>query len=526
MGRLLDWIESQGELDNTLVVVLSDHGEGRGAHGEGLHGVLLYDATTRIPLIIQPPGGQSESTVINTPASIVDVMPTVLAAVGEPIPAGLDGIDLLAATERSERVVYLESRYAYHHYGWAPQEALVDPEYKLISSTTPELYSRVDVRERNELSERQPERRAAMQSRLDVLTGDMVPLEGTADKVSLSAERTAQLEALGYLTTEASTESPEDGLPDPVERLPLLGKVESVRLAMKAGDLQGAHAAAEALLAEEPGLNDIRINLATLKAQLGDIQGAEDILVAMIEDQPGSSRPLSVLGSIELRRGNLKRSVQLLEQAIEIDPYISQSWAPYLGALFIQGNFKKLSEQIERARSFLPSSPEVAGMEAMMMAKRGERGAEDALRAALEAQPRQPFVRIGLAQLLREQGEDSEAEGLLLDEIYNRPPAVQARKALVRIYAEQERYAEQIEQLDVIITVQPPSHVDFHSRAQARFNITAYESALEDIDQCQKLAPNYAPCVMLEANALKKTGHDAAAEAAYRRALEMAASQP
>ena len=116
-----------------------------------------------------------------------------------------------------------------------------------------------------------------------------------------------------------------------------------------------------------------------------------------------------------------------------------------------------------------------------------------------------------------------EAEELLLDEIYNNPPSAPARKQLVEVYAEQQRFAEQIEQLNVIISVQPPDHLDFHSRAQAHFNNMAYELAMEDIDRCSKIAPNYAPCVMLEANALKKMGREAEAEAAYLRALELRA---
>ena len=72
------------QLENTWVVVLADHGEALGAHGEATHGVLLYDETIRIPLLIRPPGGLASKRIPH-PTSLVDVMPTLLAAAG---PAG------------------------------------------------------------------------------------------------------------------------------------------------------------------------------------------------------------------------------------------------------------------------------------------------------------------------------------------------------------------------------------------------------------------------------------------------------
>ena len=69
------------------------HGEGMGDHGEGTHGLLLYDATTRIPLIVRGPGVKA-GHLDSSPVSIVDITPTVLAAAGLPVPADLDGRDL------------------------------------------------------------------------------------------------------------------------------------------------------------------------------------------------------------------------------------------------------------------------------------------------------------------------------------------------------------------------------------------------------------------------------------------------
>ncbi|MBN2800087.1 MAG: sulfatase-like hydrolase/transferase [Deltaproteobacteria bacterium] len=87
----LSGLRERGELENTWVFVMADHGEGLGSHGEGLgshgealHGVLLYDATTRVPLIIRPPEGLESARKVDFPVSLVDVLPTVLELAGVP----------------------------------------------------------------------------------------------------------------------------------------------------------------------------------------------------------------------------------------------------------------------------------------------------------------------------------------------------------------------------------------------------------------------------------------------------------
>lgn len=90
LARLLAAIGDDGR---TLVIVTSDHGEEFLEHGGVLHGRTQYQELVRVPLILRgtgiPVGARVERTV-----SLVDVMPTILAAVGEPVPAGLDGSDL------------------------------------------------------------------------------------------------------------------------------------------------------------------------------------------------------------------------------------------------------------------------------------------------------------------------------------------------------------------------------------------------------------------------------------------------
>ena len=83
----------------TLVIVTADHGESLGEHGELTHGIFAYDATLRVPLIVAEvtPGSAASSRgrTIDAPARHVDVVPTILDALGAPPDSAMAGSSLL-----------------------------------------------------------------------------------------------------------------------------------------------------------------------------------------------------------------------------------------------------------------------------------------------------------------------------------------------------------------------------------------------------------------------------------------------
>jgi arylsulfatase A-like enzyme len=92
IGRLLEFVDRSGSMDDTLIVFLSDHGESLGEHGYWGHGRHLYEPTLHIPLSITWSGRLSPRT-IEAPALIIDVAPTVLGLVGGDQPSAFEGFD-------------------------------------------------------------------------------------------------------------------------------------------------------------------------------------------------------------------------------------------------------------------------------------------------------------------------------------------------------------------------------------------------------------------------------------------------
>ena len=94
IGRILEFLEARGELDNTLIVINSDQGLQLGEHG--LYKKRnFYEQTVAVPLIFSWPGQLPEGVVIDDLVELVDFLPTVLDLVGEDVPAGIAGRSLL-----------------------------------------------------------------------------------------------------------------------------------------------------------------------------------------------------------------------------------------------------------------------------------------------------------------------------------------------------------------------------------------------------------------------------------------------
>ncbi len=108
VGRLLETLEASRQLENTLIVFSSDHGELLGDWGM-IGKELMYDPSAKVPLIIRPPGAKHTAGLsCSTAVSLVDIPATILNAAQVDKPEGFDGEDLLAIARQPdpERIVF------------------------------------------------------------------------------------------------------------------------------------------------------------------------------------------------------------------------------------------------------------------------------------------------------------------------------------------------------------------------------------------------------------------------------------
>lgn len=117
LAQLFERLEASGRLDNTLVVVTSDHGEEFFEHGAFAHGASLYQEQLHVPLILHWPGHFEGGAVVPGTVHTIDVAPTLVEAAGLALPAGWEGLPLSAEAPDGDRLLFTPMRVR-----WADEE--------------------------------------------------------------------------------------------------------------------------------------------------------------------------------------------------------------------------------------------------------------------------------------------------------------------------------------------------------------------------------------------------------------------
>lgn len=200
-GRLLDKLDALGELENTVVIFTSDHGEAFGEHGSWTHGLDLYDEVLSVPLVIRLPGAAGAGQRVSTPVQHIDLLPTIMGLCGidpsglMPGAALLDGEGALRVRDDRTIFVYLD------YWGKTGAAALRDG-WKLIQPLSPDFGPRIELyrhdedrAEAHDLADSASVRLGWLLAQLEVASEG----EGISLPTEVDEETRAQLEALGYM---------------------------------------------------------------------------------------------------------------------------------------------------------------------------------------------------------------------------------------------------------------------------------------------------------------------------------------
>ena len=249
LGMFQRYLIDTGWWQRSLVVVLSDHGEGLGEHGEDSHGYFIYRSTVWVPLILHWPEGTGGHPARDArPGGLIDVAPTILDFLHIAPPASFEGQSLPMA---GQHPVYSESVYAHDAFGWAPLRGLRVGAYEYIDAPKPELYNlQQDPQERNNLIRSQAARARSQRAELAKLLAAHAP-KPSAAVPAVSPKTRALLGSLGYLSGGPRTRLGGPGA-DPKDRLPDYRLYESAQTALYNGRLEAAAADLRQLAARDP----------------------------------------------------------------------------------------------------------------------------------------------------------------------------------------------------------------------------------------------------------------------------------
>lgn len=303
VGRLVRYLKAHQLYDRSTVVLLSDHGEGLGDHGEQEHGLFLYDEAIHVPLIVKLPGNEHGGRRVADVVSHVDIVPTILDLVKAPAPDNLRGRSLTPLLDGTgplpEQAVYSEAMYGRYHFGWSELTALTDGRYRYIKAPREELYDLArDPHERHNLAGDRTAARMALRSALDRLTSG-AKIDAPA---AVSAEARERLAALGYVGSGASVPTAPGGeLPDPKDELDVLERYRSAVDLANAHEWPQAIALLQQILKDDPDMSDVWGQLATFAVRAGRFEQAIEAYAHVIELQPAEAHAYLGAASAMLR---------------------------------------------------------------------------------------------------------------------------------------------------------------------------------------------------------------------------------
>ncbi|MDX1998335.1 MAG: sulfatase-like hydrolase/transferase [Thermoanaerobaculia bacterium] len=359
LGRLLAGLAERGELDSTLVIVTADHGESLGEHDEKTHAIFIYDATVHIPLILRAPGLVPPGLRVKTPVHQVDLMPTVLSALGLPGGEKTQGLDLgplLRGGTLPERALYGESLLSEIGFGMAPLYSARADGFKWIRAPRPELYDLTeDPRELRNLAGEERRRSRELDRRLDELLADSAERAIAADQQVMDKETLETLQALGYLAPR-DQRAAVAGM-DPKDGIVFYSGLEEARHAAQRGDWDEAAARCRKILTALPG-NQSALNILGLaELRRGDLAAARDAYYRSLALEPRQSRVFAMLGSIALIEGRLDEADDQYRKALEITPEFVEAMVQRGLIAAVQGDESTALGWYQKAQAADPGFP-------------------------------------------------------------------------------------------------------------------------------------------------------------------------
>ncbi len=421
LGPLLQALETQPR--PTLVIVTADHGESLGEHGEMTHGVFAYEATLRVPLIVAevtPNRKPARGIRVDAPARHVDIVPTILDAVGADAEApsselaGVSLIKTITSGDTSDRPLYFESMMPTLTRGWAPLRGVIVAGEKFIDLPIQELYDlRADAPELQNAAALRADRIAVLQN---LLRGFNVAPPGRPMEEAASARE--RLRALGYTSgSPVPVRDKYTEADDPKRLIDLDRLLHTANERFLEGNVNDAMAICQQVIERRPDMADAYRQLAFLLWHTGRQSAAIGVLSSALA-RGVTQRALQVkLGTYLAEAGAAGKAIALLETLPSDDTEVLNA----LGIAYASSNRRADAERMFRRAMDLDPTNGLAhqNLGTLHLLANDLASAEQTLRAAIAIDPSLAEAHTTL--------------GVVLAQSNRRPEAVDAWKRAIEL---------------------------------------------------------------------------------------------
>jgi choline-sulfatase len=320
--------------------------------------VFLYDSTLRIAFLLSGPGVPSGLRV-KPQARTIDLLPTILELMGDPAPAGIEGVSLtpfFRGKDAATEISYAETLYPKINMGWAELRGIRTNQWKYIRAPKPELYdlSRDPGESRNVIAEHAPEVR-----KLEAQLAAASRTTGS-EKVETTPmdERTlAQLKTLGYTAgfSARSFNLTGQGI-DPKDRVAVLKLMEEAEQPQSGlSDARRIELLRQAVRLD-PANPLLYYSLGARLERSGRYEEAMQLYRTAAEKGLENGRLRSRLGDLLVRSGKKAEAIAEYEKAAQMDPSDVDSQANLATAYLETGRLADAERVYKAIAAIDPSS--------------------------------------------------------------------------------------------------------------------------------------------------------------------------
>jgi arylsulfatase A-like enzyme/Flp pilus assembly protein TadD len=320
LGKLFTYLRQRGLYEHTIIVMMSDHGESLGAHGESMHGIFLYDETIHVPLMMKLPGELLARRRVNTRVRLVDVAPTLLSMLSLPLPPTIQGeslVPLMKGTPKAadDLPAYAETEYPHRAFGWSALRALRSGKYLYVHAPKRELYDQSQDKDAaHNLAASSPAVASTLEGQIDDFHDKTAIVNDKSQASPLTADQQENLSALGYVTSNAAGQS-HDALQgaDPKDKIGISNILQQGMIAVEDGRYEEAIPLLKQVLADSPLVTAAQMQYGIALAKTRRYEEAIVALRKSVEQLPDSVQSQYELGLALFETGAWRDSVPYFE---------------------------------------------------------------------------------------------------------------------------------------------------------------------------------------------------------------------